>query len=63
MSESGEFTTWVALAAAAVAAGLCWLFSSSPWILIPAALAGAGLGYWAERAGRRWIGRHLSEGP
>ncbi len=63
MSGSGEFTTWVALAAAAVAAGLCWLFSSSPWILIPAALAGAALGYWAERAGRRWLGRRFAQEP
>lgn len=63
MSGSGEFTTWVALAFAAVAAGLCWLFSSSFFVLIPAALAGAGLGYWAERAGRRWLGRRFAQGP
>jgi hypothetical protein len=63
MSGSGEFTTWVVLAFAAIVAGLCWLFSSSPLILIPAALAGACLGYWAERAGRRWLSRRFARGP
>jgi threonine/homoserine/homoserine lactone efflux protein len=63
MSGSGEFTTWVALAFAAVVAGICWLFSSSPLVLILAALAGAYLGYLAERAGRRWLSRRFAEGP
>jgi hypothetical protein len=63
MSGSGEFTTWVALAFAAAGAGLCWIFSSSLFVLIPAALAGAYLGYRAERAGRRYLGRRFAEGP
>jgi hypothetical protein len=63
MSGSVEFTTWVVLAFAAAVAGLCWIFSSSPLVLIPAALAGAYLGYLAERAGRRYFGRRFAQGP
>jgi hypothetical protein len=62
MSESVEFTTWVAMAFAAVVAGICWIFSSSPLVLIPAAIAGAYLGYLAERAGRRYLGRRFAQG-
>ena len=61
MTGSSEFTTWVALAGAAVGAGLCAIYSSSPWALIPAALVGAGFGYWAETVGRRWLERYLRE--
>jgi hypothetical protein len=61
MSGSAEFTTWVALAFAAVITGLCWIFSSSPFVLIPAALVGAYLGYLVERAGRRLLGHYLSQ--
>jgi hypothetical protein len=63
MSGSVEFTTWVALAFAAAMAGICWTFSSSPLVLIPAALVGAYLGYLAERAGRRYLGRRFSQEP
>ena len=31
---SSEFTTWVALAGAAIVAGLTAIYSSSPWVLI-----------------------------
>jgi hypothetical protein len=55
MTGSSEFTTWVALASAAIVAGLTAIYSSSPWILIPAALIGAYLGYKGERLGRRYL--------
>lgn len=61
MTGSSEFTTWVALAGAAILAGLCAICWSSPWVLIAAALAGAYLGYQGERTGRRWLERYLSE--
>ncbi len=57
MSGSVEFTTWTILAFAASGAGICWFFSSSLWVLIPAAFAGAWLGYLADRAGRRYLAR------
>jgi hypothetical protein len=61
MSGSAEFTTWVVLAFAVATAGSSWIFSSSPFVLIPAALVGAYLGLLAERAGRRALGRYLSQ--
>jgi hypothetical protein len=57
MTGSSEFTTWVALAGAAIVAGLCATYSSSPWVLIPAALIGAYLGYKGEQVGRRYFQR------
>jgi hypothetical protein len=56
---SSEFTTWVALAGAAILAGLCAIYSSSPWILIAAALVGAYLGYKGEQVGRRYLEQYL----
>ena len=38
MTGSSEFTTWVALAGAAIVAELTAMYSSSLWVLIPAAL-------------------------
>ncbi len=61
MTGSSEFSTWVALALAAIFAGICAIFSSSPWVLIAAALIGGYLGYRAERVGRRMIERYLSQ--
>jgi hypothetical protein len=61
MTGSSEFTTWVALAGAAILAGLCAIFSSSLWALIAAALIGAYLGYKAERIGRRYLDEYLSQ--
>jgi hypothetical protein len=58
---SSEFTTWVALAGAAIAAGLCAIYSSSPWVLIPAALVGAYLGYKGEQIGRRYLEQYLEQ--
>jgi len=60
MTGSSEFSTWVALAGAAILAGLCAIYSSSLWVLIPAALIGAYLGYKAERVGRYHIERALA---
>ena len=60
MSGSVEFTTWVALAGAAILAGLCWIFTSSLFVLLPAALVGAALGYWAEGVCRRWLSRRVT---
>lgn len=60
MKGSSEFTTWVALAGAAITAGFCAIFWSSPWVLVPAALAGAWLGYRGELIGRAWLERYLS---
>jgi uncharacterized membrane protein YjjP (DUF1212 family) len=59
MAGSSEFTTWVALAGAAIAAGLAAIYSSSPWLLIAAALIGGCLGYIGERIGRRYLERYL----
>jgi hypothetical protein len=61
MTGSSEFTTWVALAGAAIAAGLCAIYSSSPWVLIAAALVGAYLGYQGERIGRRYLEQYLAQ--
>jgi hypothetical protein len=60
MIGSSEFTTWVALAGAAVLAGLCAIFSSSLWALVPAALIGAWLGYKGESIVRRRLERTLA---
>jgi hypothetical protein len=60
MTGSSEFSTWVALAGAAILAGLCAIYSSSLWVLIPAALIGAYLGYKAERVGRNYVERTLA---
>ena len=60
VAGSAEFSTWAALAGAAILAGLCAIWSSSPWILIPAALIGAFLGYKAERLGRNYLERALA---
>ena len=54
-----EFTTWVALAGAAIVAGLTAIYSSSQWVLIPAAPIGAYLGYKGEQLGRRYLQQHL----
>jgi uncharacterized membrane protein YfcA len=59
MTGSSEFSTWVALAGAAIVAGLCATYWSSLWVLIPAALIGAYLGYKAERVGRNYVERVL----
>jgi uncharacterized membrane protein HdeD (DUF308 family) len=61
MAGSSEFTTWVALAGAAILAGLCAIYSSSPSVLIAAALIGAYLGYKGEQIGRRYLERHLAQ--
>lgn len=58
MTGSSEFTTWVALAGAAIVAGLCAIYSSSLWVLIPAGLIGAYLGYKGEQVGRRYLQRY-----
>jgi chromate transport protein ChrA len=58
---SSEFTTWVALAGAAILAGLVAIYSSSPWVLIAAALVGAYLGYKGEQIGRRYLEHYLAE--
>ena len=60
MTGSSEFTTWAALAGAAIAAGLSAIYSSSPWVLIAAAFVGAYLGFKGEQAGRRYIERTLT---
>jgi hypothetical protein len=61
MKGSSEFTTWVALAGAAIFGGLCAIYSSNPWFLIAAALIGAVLGYKGEQIGRRTLERYLSQ--
>ncbi len=61
MTGSAEFTTWVALAFAAAFAGVCAIFSTSLYALIPAALVGAWLGYLAERRGRSWLSRYVEQ--
>jgi chromate transport protein ChrA len=60
-SGSAEFTTWVALAFAAIAVAICATFSSSAFALIAAGLVGAFLGYQAERVSRRYIEQYLSK--
>jgi len=60
MGGSAEFSTWAALAGAAILAGLCAIYSSSLWVLIPAALIGAYLGYKGERLCRFTIERALA---
>jgi hypothetical protein len=59
MTGSFEFSTWVALAGAAIVAGLCAIYGSSLWVLIPAALIGAFLGYKSEQIGRRYLEQYL----
>jgi len=49
MTGSAEFSTWAALAGAAILSGLCAIYSSSLWALILAALIGGWLGYKGER--------------
>jgi len=61
MKGSTEFSTWVALAFGAIAIGICAFYSSSLFVLIPVGLAGGVLGYWAERIGRHYIERYLSQ--
>jgi hypothetical protein len=61
MTGSSEFTTWVALAAAAIVAGLTAIYSASLWLLIPAALIGAYLGYKGEQIGRRYLQQYLAQ--
>ena len=61
MTGSSEFTTWVALAGAAILAGLCAIYSSSLWVLVAAALIGAALGYKGEQIGRGYVERYLSQ--
>ena len=60
MGGSAEFSTWTALAGAAILAALCAIYSSSLWLLIPAALIGAYLGYKGERLGRYYVERALA---
>jgi hypothetical protein len=60
LTGSSEFTTWVALAGAAILAGLCAIYSSSPWVLIAAALIGAYLGYKGEQLCRAYVEGRLS---
>ena len=48
------------MAGAAILAGLTAIYSSSPFLLIAAALIGAYLGYKGEQAGRRYIERALA---
>jgi hypothetical protein len=61
--ENGLFRVYdlVALAGAAIVAGLCAIYSTSPWVLIPAALVGAYLGYRGEQIGRRYLEQYLSQ--
>lgn len=60
MTDSAEFSTWAALAGAAILAGLCAIYSSSLWALIPAALVGAYLGFKGERIGRSYLAQYLA---
>jgi hypothetical protein len=60
LNGSSEFTTWVALAGAAILAGLAAIYSSSPFFLIAAALIGAYLGYKGEQLGRAYVERRLA---
>ena len=59
LNGSSEFTTWVALAGAAILAGLTAIYSSSPFLLIAAAVIGAYLGYKGEQLGRAYVERRL----
>jgi hypothetical protein len=59
LNGSSEFTTWVALAGAAILAGLTAIFSSSPFLLIAAALIGAYLGWKGEQFGRAYVERRM----
>jgi hypothetical protein len=61
MTGSSEFTTWVALAGAAIVAGLTAIYSSSIGVLTPAALIGAYLGYKGEQIGRRYLEQYLAQ--
>ena len=61
MTGSSEFTTWVALAGAAIVGGFCAIYSSNPWVLVAAALIGAFLGYKGDQIGRRCLERYLSQ--
>ena len=61
MTGSSEFTTWVALAGAAILGGLGTIYTSDPWVLIAAALIGALLGYKGEQIGRRYLERYLAQ--
>jgi Flp pilus assembly protein TadB len=61
MTGSSEFSTWVALAGAAIFAGLCAIYVSSPVVLIAVALVGAFLGYKGEQVGRRYVEQYLSQ--
>jgi hypothetical protein len=61
MTGSSEFTTWVALAGAAILVGLCVIYSSNLWVLGVAALIGAFLGYKGEQIGRRYLEQYLSQ--
>ena len=61
MTGSSEFTTWMALAGAAIVAGLTAIYSSSPWVLIAAALIGAYVGYKGEQVCRRYIEQRLAQ--
>ena len=63
MTGSSEFTTWVALAGAAIVSGVCAIYSSSLWVLIPAALIGVYLGYKGEQVGRRYLQQYLARKP
>jgi hypothetical protein len=60
MTGSAEFSTWAALAGAAIVTGLSAVYSSSLWAIIPAALIGAWLGYKGERLCRLAIERALA---
>jgi hypothetical protein len=60
MTGSSEFTTWVALAGAAILGGLSAIYSSNLWVLTAAALIGALLGYKGEQIGRAYVERRLS---
>ncbi len=60
MKGSTEFSTWVALASAAIAVAIAASYSSALFVLIPAGLIGAYLGYKAERILRRYVERTLS---
>jgi hypothetical protein len=57
---STEFSTWVALAFAAIAVAIAASYSSSLFVWIPAGLIGAFLGLIAERLMRRYVERTLS---
>jgi len=62
VNGSSEFTTWVALAGAAIVAGICAIYSSSLYVLIPAALIGAYLGYKGKQFGRAYLEKRIARG-